>query len=372
MLAIVTLHSGIAVAGEVGLNPHLAIAFGTPLKFATIAFFLISGFLLGERVDRRDPVAYFVRRVKTVFVPWAVWFALTCAVLVIHGLLLHRLGPAPLIQLGRLTHSAVSCILLTTAFWFVPNLLFSIAILLIFRRHLYSLRLGAALLALNLVYAVNIYSVWFPPGHSQAIFGFVFYLWLGSYAAHHFAAVERLLARVPAALLFALSLATALASYAEADLLSVRYKGDPLNTLRFSNQLFSVCVVLLIFKCKRALWPRFVDVRRHTFGLYLSHSMALMIVMYPLTHAHHSTARPFLASDQELFVLWLSVAALTYLSCFALTRWLGAHPATHWLIGIHMQTASPNSGDEEQRAHGPQPAFLEASRLPSSTPTLAL
>src|ERR1700722_7360052 len=67
MLSVIVVHSWYVFGSA---NSGLDIALVTPFKFATIGFFLISGFLLGERVDRRNPVEYFLRRFRRVFVPW--------------------------------------------------------------------------------------------------------------------------------------------------------------------------------------------------------------------------------------------------------------------------------------------------------------
>jgi membrane-bound acyltransferase YfiQ involved in biofilm formation len=338
MLAIIAIHCA-SVFDLVHAHTQFRLAVVVPFKFATIGFFLISGFLLGERVDRRDPVQYFSRRVKRVFLPWLFWFSLYCAALLAGQFLHHHLGQsnpgAILCTVGALARTT----LLHTPFWFVPNLLFSIAILLISRRHLYSLKLGAVLLAANLVYVVNIYKGWFPSSHTQAIFGFVFYLWLGSYCSQNFERVNQFLARIPAAIFVALSLATGIAAYGESYLLNLLNRPDPTNTLRLSNQIFSVCVVLTIFKFHRATWPNFVDVRRHTFGLYLAHPLAVTIVLNRLDHTHLLQMRSIYFSDAEGFFGWVAVFLLTYFSCLAVTGWLASEPRLQWMVGLNSQDA---------------------------------
>ena len=276
MLAIITIHCSGTIT-TIGFNSKLGIALVTPFKFATIGFFLISGFLLGERVDRRNPVEYFMRRFRRVFVPWLFWYGMMCTTVVA----IQELTGGNYVNRGIIwtACSLARAILINSSFWFVPNLLLGIATLLICRRYLYSLKLGIALLAVNLVYVVNIYTLWFRSGHGEALFGFVFYLWLGSYAAQNFERISHSLARIPTATLVATSLIAGIAAYWESNLLSTFGRSDPLNTLRLSNQVFSISMVLLIFKFDGSTWPRFIDVRRHTFGLYLSHSIVLLFLM---------------------------------------------------------------------------------------------
>jgi len=334
MLAIVLLHC-VSAFGIVNPQSHLILALVTPLKFGTIGFFLISGFLLGERVDRRNPVEYFMRRFNRLFVPWALWFVIARAVLMAGGAADHHGGvlsnPSAYFQLAR--HSGWT-MLINSSLWFVPNLLFCIAILLVFRRYLYHPLLGAALLAVNLVYVVNIYTLWFSSKHSEAIFGFAFYLWLGSYAAQNFEAIRKFLARIHAGLFVALTLVTALAAFFECHWLAVLKNPEPSNTLRLTNQIFSICVVLMIFKIGRATWPGFIDVRRHTFGLYLSHPVVLMLVMHGLRQMPLRISKSMYIANTEGILVWLAASVLTYASCLGITMWLESRRSFEWMVGL--------------------------------------
>src|SRR5690606_1487274 len=69
---------------------------------------------------------------------------------------------------------------LLTNYWFIINFLICTGILLALRKHLYSIFFGFVLLLITLTYSVNIYLEFFPPRHTMAIFGFVFFLWLGA------------------------------------------------------------------------------------------------------------------------------------------------------------------------------------------------
>ncbi len=179
MLGIIAVHCAEAFSVFGGTHWKLMPALTTPFKFGTIGFFLISGFLLGERVDRRNPLEYFLRRVKRVFVPWLFWLGIMCAFLIAHQVTATEWKRTASHGIVSITLNALKFCLLDTAFWFVPNLLLCIAVLLVFRRYLYSLKLGAILLLTNLTYVVNIYKLWFPSKHTVALFAFVFYLWFG-------------------------------------------------------------------------------------------------------------------------------------------------------------------------------------------------
>lgn len=335
MVSIIGVHSaGEFESFKASHSSHLGIAIIAALKFGTIGFFLVSGFLLGERVDRRNPIEYFMRRLKKVFLPWLFWFGILCALLMTHELIDHSLGHSSLVPTLRLAFTTARSSLIASPFWFVPNLLLCIAVLLAFRRHLYSLKLGAILFAVNLVYVVNIYTLWFQPQHTKAIFAFVFYLWLGSYAAENFSRISKVLARIPTAIFVTLALITGVAAYFESCLLALRHNPDPFNTLRLTNQAFSICMVLVFFKLTRATWPRIVDVRRHTFGIYLTHFIALIVLVRVLKSFRHFIGAPVNVSNMERVFMWTTLSLLTYLCCLIIASLLAARPSLQWLVGL--------------------------------------
>jgi peptidoglycan/LPS O-acetylase OafA/YrhL len=56
MIGIVAIHSATVVFVTGNVHPMLIAALLAPQKFGTTGFFLISGFLLGERLDRCRPL----------------------------------------------------------------------------------------------------------------------------------------------------------------------------------------------------------------------------------------------------------------------------------------------------------------------------
>jgi hypothetical protein len=345
MVSIIAVHCAGEFEFAKASPTHLGIAVISALKFGTIDFFLVSGFLLGERVDRRNPVEYFMRRLSKVFLPWLFWLGILCALLSVHRLIDHGFRHADPVQILRLARALAWSCLVESPFWFVPNLLLSIAILLASRRYLYTLKLGAILFAANLVYVANIYALWFQPRHTQALFAFVFYLWLGSYAANNFARINQVLARIPILLFVTLAICTGVASYCESNLLAAHNHPTPFNTLRLSNQAFSICVALVFFKLRRATWPRIIDVRRDTFGLYLTHAIALLILMRIVKFFHRSMVGPVYILNVESVLLWIALFLLTYLSCLIVIKWLATKPSLQWTVGLTPQPSTLLAAD---------------------------
>ena len=332
MLAIVGIHC-VQILGVNGVErPHLQQAIEMPLKFGTIAFFLISGFLLGERMDTCRPVEHLSRRLRRVFLPWFFWISVLVATRLIFDFKHHKLGlHISILSIAHRYHFSA----MSTPFWFVPNLLVALCVLLCFRRHLYDLRFGWALLAINLVYVVNIYALWFPNSHVKAWFGFVFYLWLGSYASRHIEHLKHWVSGISTSTWLGIVAVTGIAAYSEACLLIHLKDPDPSNTLRLSNQIFSIAVVFFLLKIRHATWPKFVDVAQHTFGIYLSHFIVLLIVVkFMVRTAFVSATTKALASPAGSILLWAFVLSVTYTASLIITKAVARHASLEWMVGL--------------------------------------
>jgi fucose 4-O-acetylase-like acetyltransferase len=345
MVSIVFIHCW-AVVGAVGRSePLQRDLVWTPLKFGTIGFFLISGFLLGDRLKTMNALEYLGRRMKRIFLPWLVWYLLFCAMCVLEIHHERRLGYTRGASELKLIGQQMYLCLFESAFWFVPNLLLGICVLLAFRRYLYSWGLGAALLAINLFYVANINMRWIPSRHSEALLGFVFYLWMGSYAAANRDTVTGWVARVPMSMMSGVTALAGLVAFGEARLLE-GHAVDPLNTLRLSNQVFSVLFVLTLVKVGRPLWPRFLSVRRETFGVYLTHMIVLFAAIRVVLHFLHDGSR-WRMSQGSALLLWVIVASATYWVSVMVTRVLAAVRVTRWTVGVVGKGIASLDGERE-------------------------
>lgn len=344
MFAIVAMH-GITMGNVGGVSQPFVEALTTPWKFGSIAFFLTSGFLLGERIEKCSPMGYLGRRLQRVFLPWLAWISLLIAILMVSDIVHHRivLGVG---MWGTLLQKFYVC-LTQTAFWFVPNLFVGLTILLIFRRHLCDLRFGAALLAINLIYVANIYARWWQTSHTKAVFGFVFYLWLGSYASLHHRKLTKWISQIRMKVFVSLALLASLAAFCEARLLDHLGSADPCNTLRLTNQFFSIFVVFILLKLRRPTWPGFVNVRSHTFGIYLSHTIILIILCdcFSIVSRRFSGASadtlkgslPVGIAEQILF------SALTYTLSLAVAKAFSASRSLQWVVGSPSSEKQPRT-----------------------------
>jgi hypothetical protein len=247
-------------------------------KYGTVIFFLLAGFLIGDKFTDYTPGQYLKRRFSNTFGPWLFWSIVyiigSIIGLRILGRMYHddRFNLANVLDLIRITY-------LYTNYWFIINFMVSITLLLIFKRYLYSNIFGGVLLGFTLIYCINIHFEWFDPSHTIAILGFMFFLWLGAQLRKHWAAVEKWVEHVGYTWLILAVLATFAISIAEMLQLLKAHSADPYNTLRFSNVLFSLAMFLLLLKIKHFPVLNYLKPRQTTYGIYLIHYIVIGFIL---------------------------------------------------------------------------------------------
>jgi fucose 4-O-acetylase-like acetyltransferase len=265
--SVVAVHAFPTEALAIADWPLVALAL---VKFGTIGFFVASGYLLQ---DRRYPGydAFFRARWRTVALPWLLWLAVHLALL--QWLRAREGQAASWPELPQLAYDA----LFHSSFWFVPNFF---AAAWLYGRIAARLSEGAttALLLLPaLVHAANVHAMWFTTYHSLAVLGFVFHLHVGVLLRRHEARWLPWLRRWRA-LVAALALAAMAAAVAESRQLMAAGSHDVINTLRLSNQVYSLALATLLLGTARSLVPPSIPERRSTFAIYLMHTAALMLL----------------------------------------------------------------------------------------------
>ncbi|WP_448702194.1 acyltransferase family protein [Mucilaginibacter sp. AW1-3] len=256
-------HMGIFIFPIKTVNFWLYITDIQLVKIGTVCFFLLAGFLLGDKFADYSAFDYLRRRFKSTFGPWILWS------LVFVWFILH-LGPGFDNKWDWILNAFKTCYLFSN-YWFIINFLICIGTLLVFKRHLYSLKLGAVLLLITLFYSINIYHEWIFPMHTTAVFGFVFFLWLGAQFNKKWPAIERWIKQVPLYAFILVALLTwAFATFEIAYLYNLK-STDPFNSLRISNILYSIAVFFLLVKIKKYKWLLKLKPRETTYGIFLIH-----------------------------------------------------------------------------------------------------
>ncbi|GGI22901.1 acyltransferase family protein [Pedobacter mendelii] len=254
-------------------------------KFGTIAFFVLAGFLLGDKFTTYSSWEYFKRRLSNTFKPWLFWSLLFVLLLVLQRwVALHRDGDFHLIPQLK---DKFEMVYLYTNYWFIINFLFCIAILLCFKKYLYNFWLGAVLLVCSLLYSTNVYFEWFIPTHTIAIFGFIFYLWLGTILNRHWSKIELWINKASYIIFALFFVSTFVWSVFDITYLIKARSVDPYNTLRISNIVFSIAAILLLFKIKKFGFVKYLKPRETTFGVYLIHYIVLTVILSEIYRPFH-------------------------------------------------------------------------------------
>jgi fucose 4-O-acetylase-like acetyltransferase len=333
MVSIVYIHSDLLIGTTGGRWPYLQLLIMQLFKFGTICFFLISGYLLGEGISKQSPMQYFLRRFRAVFLPWLFWGMAWVGVNLL--IKLHHSTAHTLVgSFGSVLHQYLHLVFFDSIYWFVPNFCLSLALLLALYKRVNDVLLGSTFLACSLFYGVNIYLGLVPVSHPTALLGFVFYLWLGVFAFNHSKRLNSWLNRVSwFAILACMAGALTVALLEFHGLWRHGSDAAAANTLRLSNQLFSVLMALVIAKWKRPIAPGFINVRTETFGIYLLHPILLDGLKSARSHIVRTSEWGFSASAPRTMLMVVAVFVVVYLGSLFLTKQIGKIPFLRWSVG---------------------------------------
>lgn len=248
-------------------------------KFATIAFFLISGFLINHKFTEYTPLQYIKNRFKNTIGPWLFWIFIYLVLTIGQQVFMLLKTSGSNVESIDWCDSTVGMffrVIFHSNYWFILNFLICIAILLLFKKYIYKLGFGLILGLFSFFYSVNLYFGWLPVEHTTALFGFVFYLWLGITLNRYYDQVKVVLGRISFSSLLAINLVLFVLSTLESvHLMDLNLK-DPFNTLRVTNIFYSLGIFALLLKIGDIKNVQKVLNPRHTtFGIYLLHPIII-------------------------------------------------------------------------------------------------
>lgn len=265
-------------------------------KFSTIAFFLIGGFLINHKFQEYSTIQYLKNRFNNTVKPWLFWAILLILLTCLDRYVAYRKGGSSEIVdnfFGYVGHLSFRSFFFTS-FWFIPNFLFCITILLLFKKYLYKIWFGVILAIMSLFYSVNLYYGWVETLHAAALFGFIFYLWLGVYLNKYFTPVMAWIEKKSYAALITVVILTFCLACLESMNLNRIGISDSYNTLRVTNILYSFAMFALLLKIgniqflKDKLKPR-----ETTFGIYLLHFVVIDRVFKLILQPLHIDVKKF-------------------------------------------------------------------------------
>ncbi|MFF5381954.1 acyltransferase family protein [Pedobacter suwonensis] len=303
------------------------------LKFATIAFFLISGFLINHKFQEYTPLEYLKNRFNNTIKPWIIWVLIFIFLNLIDRFVAYKKGSDERIitETFSLIGREFIDTIFFTSYWFILNFLICIAILLLFKKYLYKIWFGLILGLISIVYSINLYYHWFITQHSTALFGFIFYLWLGVYLNKYYNKFQVKIKKIPVYVFVLMVVLLLIASNLEAMYLIKLGNDDPYNTLKITNIFYSLGAFLLLLKIGNIpfLQKKF-DPRNTTFGIYLVHSVVigrlLQLVLQPLR------------LEYEQYSVWTNgfITLLKFILVYSASFWLTKlilKTKVKWIVG---------------------------------------
>lgn len=333
MICIVIEHS-FYLGDYYPINPHdfwIYSAFMQASKLGTMTFFILAGFLIGDKFTDYTPGQYIKRRFANTVKPWLFWSLFFVFLILLDNFIGSlRFNGTFKKDFPTLLPNTLETVFLYTNYWFIINFLICITILLMFKKYLYSLWFGAILLLITFLYSINIYQLWFEPRHTTALLGFVFFLWFGAQLNHKWNFVDTWIKKTSILLLILVTLITYVAAVAEIQHLRALQSIDEFNTLRATNVFYSIIAFILLLKIRNFSFIKYLKPRETTFGIYLIHIILVQnfvpLLVRPLGFDYH--VHPIHVILCYEFIKFITVYSLTFL----LVRVINKTKAK-WLIG---------------------------------------
>lgn len=331
LFSIVFIHCLVAFGNNPSLNNLYPWVFNS-MKYGTICFYIISGFLLGNKFEELSALDYFKRRLNNTGLPYLI--ALLIFILWVSiGFLSGDNKVHDIYSFFKAMAMVSLHTIFYTNYWFVINLLISLAIILIFKKIIFRKSFIIAIMGATLIYTINVYQNWFEPRHTSALFGFIFYLWLGVYLNYKKKTFFALINKIPFIIFLLTIIILIFTDKCESDYLADIGSIDPFNTLKISNQILSFCIFLLLIKLSNVFsLPQQLNVRKETFGIYLYHSCFIWLLLRLLNHIPF--IKELMNSKSELIagVFFIITFILIYISTTVFVKIINKSSLS-WILG---------------------------------------
>lgn len=304
-------------------------------KFGTITFYILAGFLIGDKLSTTSSLTYLKRRFDGTFKPWLFWIIIFLILIYADLTVIYFKGTdveAFEKPLGFFWKK-LQYIIVETSFWFILNFLGSISILLIFRKYIYRYWVGIFLGLCSVFYSLNIYHEWIASRHTTAILGFVFYLWLGVIMHKYFSQFNAWIKKVNVWILIFLTAFTFILSCLES-LYILNYSAllvDPYNTLKITNIIYSLVAFLLLYKIGDIKWIKNLNPRSSTYGIHLIHYIIIVQVLPLIFRPLNIT--PVGKTSFDLVLIQYGRFLFTYIVSFILVYIINKIDRIKWIVG---------------------------------------
>ncbi|MES2455751.1 MAG: acyltransferase [Bacteroidota bacterium] len=283
-------------------------------KLGTVIFFLIAGFLMQPKIASYTPLEFLKFRLKPTILPWLYF------VVVIDLLHLYEQGLlGTLITEGKLAEGFIlflktfKDIISYLAYWFIVVFLISSLILIVFRKYINSIWMGVVLGIITLLYCINLYFGWISAHHTKAFLAYIFFMWAGIQVRKHYGTFTLFIHRIAWWKFLAAFLISFLLASFEGRLLAKLHCVDPYASIRLSNIINSLIVFMCLYKIGPIAVINGLKPRRHVYGIYLIHSILLLIrdgiiSRSEYSRPHHMLGYMAIEVRDFIIVLGLSLA----------------------------------------------------------------
>jgi len=246
-------------------------------KLGTINFFLISGFLLADKLNVYSVGEYFKKRLRTTYLPFLFFiylfgvYRLKLAVdIMAEGDFTEALNHLYMVLIGALFYSS---------YWFIPVFFISTSVIIAFKQFVSKAWFGLLLAFISLVYCMNLHEHWFAVSHAKALFGYTFFIWLGVYINRNIHRIKIILKQTPWFIVNLVLVGTFFLACYEGHVLLERGSIDPFSSLRFSNALFGISFFFFLVKLGKISFFKRFNPQQNVFGIFLIQNILVFELM---------------------------------------------------------------------------------------------
>lgn len=291
-------------------------------RIGTILFFMISGFLIADKLDRFTLIGYIRYRLRSVILPWIFFVSLIVCIQLINSTSTHDVLTGRKLHLAILTFNFFKGAIFHAAYWFIPVAILSCMILIHFKKYVYKTGFGFILALITIFYSANLYLKWIPDNHTEAFLGYIFFMWLGIQVKRYSLAIRNILNVLPWRLLIPIVAFSFYLAFREGIILSAWHSDDAYASIRLSNIVLSLLIFFSLIKTFRLTGVQFFKPREYAYGIYLIHTIVIMVFTPTVDHAiskfHLNELMP-----QIIFVrlvLFVFVILISYLAVSVIKR----------------------------------------------------
>jgi len=249
-------------------------------KTGTILFFIISGFFLSDKVEGFSIIGYLKYRKYSLILPWFFFMSIAALIQTFQELMLEPKGTVTVYSAFIDAIDYFKGVIFYGAYWFIPVSIISALLLIVLKKHLNKMWLGALLAGITTFYSINLHYSWVSTNHTKAFLGYAFFMWLGIMIKRNIGRADKLINNFSWKLLIPLVSLLFVLACLEGFTLHHTICVDPYASIRFSNILLCLLLFIMLIKTSRMQWMDMFNPQANVYGIYLVHCI-IIIAFFP-------------------------------------------------------------------------------------------